>query len=567
MGVRRAVDIVLDTAHLRGREKLYSYGPLIHNPQTVELLMKRGIIPIQTLDEAKEGFVIIRAHGIPLKERKAIRKKGLKIIDATCPKVAKVQSIIKKHAYLGYNIIIVGEKEHPEVTGLMGYSADKGMVVSSHDEIDALRMSGNICVVAQTTQNPEQYKRMISRIRERFPHATDYDTICETTEKRQSEMQELASAMDAIIVVGGRNSANTQRLAMISKDQGTPTFSVETADEISTIDLSGYQKIGVSAGASTPNWLIDGVIDYLIQNKAEKDKQGIRFFYNMWIISVKTDIFSSFGAVCLSFAGSLIQNIDLSFLNMMIAASYVYGIHTLNRLQDHNFARIKGSFRENTYISHKKTYITTAFIALFIALLFSLMKGGIITFTILLLISLMGIIYNIAVFPLQWKIKRLGDIPGSKTILTAVAWAAVTVLLPLISSNKSLTAATLIAFLFVFVVVFAKSALSDMIDIQSDRLVGKETIPVIIGENRTRQLLQTISITMALLLIFSAIISNITLYIFLLTSVFYIWICLKLYDRKAKLSSITIEGLLGTNYIIAGVSACVWFIITHLAEH
>ncbi|NQU03514.1 MAG: 4-hydroxy-3-methylbut-2-enyl diphosphate reductase, partial [Syntrophaceae bacterium] len=531
-----------------------------------ELLEKRGVLPVDTIDEIDEGIVVIRAHGISPEEREQLERKNVEIFDATCPRVARVQSIIREHALSGYKIIIVGDREHPEVTALMGYSSDQGTVIRNRKAVDKLPPHEKICVVAQTTQNLEEYDEITDTIRKKFPVVEVFDTICRSTEERQAEVRELAVEMDAIIIVGGKNSANTRRLAVIAQKHGTPTFHIETADELRSIDLSGYDKMGVSAGASTPNWITDGVVDYLLHYKDGKRLRKLRGLYNLWIFMVRTDIYSAIGAGCLSLVGMLFQGIGISIINIMIASTYVYAMHTINRLQDRNFGRIKGSFREETYIRHKDIYMTFAILSLIMALALSFVQGTV-PFMMLLLMSLFGILYNIKIFPSRWRLKRLVDIPGSKNVFTATAWALATVLIPRFAIGLEITAGTIVAFLFIFNIVFVKSALSDMIDIQSDRLVGRETIPVVVGEQNTRKLLQGTSIFTGIVLVLSVsagYASSLSLVI--LISIFYIWICLKFYDRKARFSNIVLEGLLGTNNIIAGFSAIVWFVVErHIA--
>jgi (E)-4-hydroxy-3-methyl-but-2-enyl pyrophosphate reductase len=259
MGVKRAVDMVLDMASDRSHDIIYTYGPLIHNPPTIELLRKRGIVPIGSLDgidQAPPGAaMIIRAHGISPAERKKIREKGFRIVDATCPKVGHVQAIIKKHAARGFTILIVGDREHPEVNGLLGFAGAAGIVLGSPDELESLPELTKVCVVAQTTQNLEEYTDICNRVRQRFSEAVVFDTICDTTEKRQAEIRALASDTDAVFVVGGQNSANTRRLEKLAKLQGKPAFHIETVEELQKIDIEPYRRIGVSAGASTPNWI------------------------------------------------------------------------------------------------------------------------------------------------------------------------------------------------------------------------------------------------------------------------------------------------------------------------
>ena len=559
MGVKRAVDIVLEIARHKGDKEVYTYGPLIHNPQTVELLRKRGIVPVDSIDRIQDGIIVIRAHGISPREKEKIREKGLEIVDATCPRVASVQAIIKKHAALGYSIIIVGDKEHPEVASLLGYSSDRGVVVNDKKDVGHLPRYDKVCVVAQTTQDSVGYKEIAEEITRKFPGARVFDTICDSTEKRQAEIKDLASEMDGIIIVGGRNSANTQRLATISKECGTRTCHIETAEELDGMDLGGCENIGVSAGASTPNWITEGVIDYLTHNRRGAVPWKLRGLYNLWIFFVRTDISSAIGAGCLSLVSMFLQGLSVNLSNILIAALCVYAIHTINRLQGRSFGRIKGGFREGSYIKYRGIYMAVAVASLVLASVLSFVAGPA-PFILVGFVSLSGVLYNITV----WG-RRLEDVPGSKNIFTAMGWAVVAAVVPQVSVNLEVTCPMVVAFMFVFVLVFSKSVLSDTIDIQSDRLIGRETIPVIMGEAPARTLLKAVSILAGIMLIVAVPAGCApSLSLVLLAPVFYIWICLGLCDKKTRFSRMALEGLLGMNYIIAGLGACLWFIATKM---
>ncbi|MBN2539624.1 MAG: 4-hydroxy-3-methylbut-2-enyl diphosphate reductase [Deltaproteobacteria bacterium] len=561
MGVKRAVDIVLEIARHKGDKEVFTYGPLIHNPQTVQLLKERGIVPLDSIDRIQDGIIVIRAHGVSPLEKKKIREKGVEIVDATCPKVASVQAIIKKYAALGYSIIIVGDKEHPEVASLLGYSSGRGVVINDKKDVDHLPRHDKMCVVAQTTQDSAGYKAIAKEITLKFPGTMVFDTICDSTEMRQAEIKELASKMDGIIIVGGRDSANTRRLATISQGCGTRTCHIETAEELDGMDLSGCKNIGVSAGASTPNWITEGVIDYLTHNRRETVPWKLRGLYNLWIFLVRTDISSAIGAGCLSLVSMFLQGLRVNVSNILIAALCVFAIHTINRLQERSFGRIQGSFREASYIKNRGIYMTMAIASLALASVLSFL-GGLVTFILVGFISLSGVLYNVTV----WG-KRLEDVPGSKNIFTALGWAVVAAVVPQMSVNPEITCPMVVAFLFVFVLVFSKSVLSDTIDIQSDRLIGRETIPVIMGEARARVLLKGVSILAGIMLIAAipaGCAPSVSLGFVLLVPVFYIWICLELCDKKVRFSRMVLEGLLGINYMIAGFSACLWFIATKI---
>jgi len=559
MGVKRAVDMVLALTRHRGDAKVYTYGPLIHNPQTVSLLRERGVVPVDDVDSVRDGIMVIRAHGISPRERERIKERGLEIVDATCPRVASVQAIIKKHAARGHTVIIVGDREHPEVASLLGYASGRGIVINNAKDVGDLPRYDKVCVVAQTTQDSVKYKEITQEVTKKFPEAMIFDTICDSTEKRQAEVKEMASEMDGIIIVGGKDSANTRRLASISRDCGVRTLHVETAEELDGIDLNGCGKIGVSAGASTPNWITEGVIDYLTHDGRGTMPGRLRGLYNLWIFLVRTDLSSAIGAGFLSLVSMLLQGLAVDVSHIMIASLCVYAIHTINRLQGRSFGRITGSFREKSYIQHKRTYMTIAVASLALALVFSFMAGPA-PFVLVGSVALFGVLYTVNV----WG-KRLEDVPGSKNFFTAVAWAALTAVVPPMSASLEITCGMVVAFIFVFALVFSKSVLSDTLDIQSDRLIGRETIPILIGEGRVRALLKGIAVLTGIVLI-AALPAGCTpsLGLALLAPVFYIWICLGLCDRKSRFSRMALEGLLGLNYVIAGASAGLWLMVTQL---
>lgn len=564
MGVRRAVDTVLDVSQHETGKRIYTYGPLIHNPQTIELLKKRGITAIKSIDEIsdrKNALLVIRAHGIAPGERKKIKESGVKIIDATCPKVGYVQAIIKKHAALDYTVIIAGDREHPEVDGLWGYTEGRGIIVSTVEDAEKLPAMEKVCIVAQTTQDTDHYRRIVQKIQEKSPQAIVFNTICSSTERRQEEIITLASEMDALFVVGGKNSANTRRLADLAEKQNTPTFHIETAEEIKYLDLTRYKSIGVSAGASTPNWIIDQIMDNLTERQG-RSHQKTGFLLRMWLWMVKTDFYSALGAGCLALTSMLLQKIPVRFSPIVIAAFFVYAMHVLNRLISTRESGLIGSFREKSYLRHKKYFRLAAVASLAIALFLSLANSKL-SFLLLFVISLAGGLYNMKILPGNRRFQRLRDIPGSKNFFTAVAWGIATAVLPAVSETRPFSAGMVVAFIFTFSLVFIRSAMSDIMDIQSDKLLGRETIPVIIGKEKTQVLLKTILLILLVILLMSPAAGwTGPLSLFLVLCVLYIWICFRLCDRRSGLSGATIEGLLETSYITAGFAVFCWFVLS-----
>jgi len=560
MGVRRAVDRVLDAAR-QGPGPIYTYGPLIHNPQTVELLKKRGIMPVDSLAEipaCSDATLIIRTHGISPEERRQIKAKGVRIIDATCPRVGRVQAIIKKYAARGYQMIIVGDKGHPEVTGLLGYAAGRGAVVGTREEAEALPYTDKLGIVAQTTQDIDIYADLISIIKRKMPHALVFTTICDSTEKRQREVKNLAAQTDAMVIVGGRDSANTRRLAEIAEHQGKPTFYIETADELKNHPWGSYDRIGVSAGASTPNWIIDRVVNDITGLRAQGGGKS-RSLFKLWLFLIRTDIYSALGAGCLYMAAALMQGKVLRGDNFLMASLYVYAMHILNRLTGHK-TNVLGSIREVTYHRRETFYICLAVAALLIALVLAFFQG-MSALLLLLFLSLAGVLYNARLLPSHWHFQSLKELPGSKNVSMALAWATVTSILPAVGPGFKLYAATVAAFAFNFVMVFIRSILSDILDMQNDRLMGRETIPVVIGREASLRMLRFIWVLLVVLLAaaFPAGWATSVSWALIICPI-YVLICSKLYDRRAafSLSGMELWGLLETNYIIAGVVALLW---------
>ncbi|MDP2854188.1 MAG: 4-hydroxy-3-methylbut-2-enyl diphosphate reductase [Smithellaceae bacterium] len=564
MGVRRAVDAVLEVVQHEMGRRIYTYGPLIHNPQTIELLKNRGITAISHIEDIPDkhqAVLIIRAHGIAPDERKKIKESGVKIIDATCPKVSYVQAIIKKHTAMDYTVIIAGDREHPEVDGLWGYTEGQGLIVSTLSDADKLPAMEKVCIVAQTTQDTDHYAHIVQKIQEKNPQAVVFNTICSSTEKRQEEIIALATEMDALFVVGGKNSANTRRLADLAQKQNTPTFHIETAEEIKNIDLTPYKSIGVSAGASTPNWIIDQVMDNLAErNNSPHRKVG--FLLKLWLWMVKTDFYSALGAGCLALTGMLLQKIPVHISSIAIASLFVYAMHVLNRLTGRKQSGLIGSFREKSYLRFKRYYHLAAIVSLVMALVLSL-ANSMLSFFFLFFISLAGGLYNMKILPGGQRFQRLKDIPGSKNIFIAAAWGMVTAVLPALNNSQHASAGMAVAFIFTFALVFIRSAMSDIMDIQSDKLLGRETIPVMIGKKKTQVLLKIMVLMLLVILLISTPAGwSSTLSIFLVLCLLYIWICFRLCDRRAGLSGGVIEGLLETSYIIAGFAVFCWFVLS-----
>lgn len=264
-GVKRAVDMVYDNAN---NKNVYTYGPIIHNEQVVMDLEKKGVKMLSDRDAIKnapKGTVIIRAHGILQEDYDYIRACGHEIVDATCPFVLKIHKIVKEAAEDNKYVVIVGDENHPEVQGIRSCAGDKNIVIDSVEDAKMFLKTYNdlgndLVIVSQTTFNYNKFQDIVEIFRKKVYHKSNVlNTICNATEERQKEAAEIASIVDAMIVVGGRNSSNTQKLFEICSKICKNTFFIETANDMDFSLLDGMNKVGITAGASTPNIIIEEV--------------------------------------------------------------------------------------------------------------------------------------------------------------------------------------------------------------------------------------------------------------------------------------------------------------------
>ena len=262
-GVQRALDMAHEASE--GQGKVYTLGPLIHNPGVVADLEARGVFVAEDAGEVDEGTIIIRSHGVTPEVYEAVEARGLPIVDATCPHVARAQKAAAELARQGCRVIVVGEEGHPEVEGLKAYAKREGAkvdVVSSADDVPG-DLRAPIGVVVQTTQRRENLDAVVKAIQEQGIDPIVKRTICLATRHRQDSAAALATEVDAIVVIGGRNSSNTTRLAEICAAACERTHHVESVDELDPAWFEGCTSVGVTAGASTPEDQIKAVIDRL----------------------------------------------------------------------------------------------------------------------------------------------------------------------------------------------------------------------------------------------------------------------------------------------------------------
>ena len=260
-GVKRAVDTVYEQT---GKKNVYTFGPIIHNEEVVKDLEKKGVFVINTmeeLDDITEGTVIIRSHGVSSAVYEALQKKGVEIVDATCPFVLKIHNIVKQESANGKQIVIIGNEKHPEVEGIMGWSKTQVHVVDTAEKAQNLQLDPQreVCIVSQTTFNYNKFKDLVEIISEKRYDIIVLNTICNATKERQEEAYDIAKRVDAMIVIGDKRSSNTQKLFEICSNACADTYYIQTLGDLNMNQLRSVETVGITAGASTPNKIIEEV--------------------------------------------------------------------------------------------------------------------------------------------------------------------------------------------------------------------------------------------------------------------------------------------------------------------
>lgn len=269
-GVRRAFDIVNNLDAADAKKPIYVLGSLVHNQDVVDRIEEKGIRKIDMhkfldAEPGEIGTLIITAHGVGPKIYEIAKEKNIELIDTTCPRVIKVQRLAQLYVKKGYSIVLVGDKDHKEVRSIFEWGGEKAAIVSDEDDLARLDLgqAEKIIILSQTTQSKDFLELVHSRLKEKYPAVEIMDTICLTTDQRQDEIKKLAAENEAVVVIGGKESANSNRLFEIAKDINPKSAFIERADQLEDSFLQGVQSVAVTAGASTPDWIIEGVMKRL----------------------------------------------------------------------------------------------------------------------------------------------------------------------------------------------------------------------------------------------------------------------------------------------------------------
>ena len=532
-GVERALDIVLDTAN-EANGPVYTHGPLIHNPQTVSLLEQKNVYANDPRKQTGDnGLLVIRAHGISPQVRDRLRNSGMSIRDATCPLVAKVHGIIRKHSRLGAFTIIIGEEGHPEVEGHTGYAEAGSRLVTCLEDVQNLpELTNGVLIVAQTTINMDEFAHIVDALKARYPQAVMFNTICDATEERQQDVRMLAPEVDLMVVVGGRNSGNTNRLAEVAREEGAESILIETEEEIDPAFLRRYKRIGVTAGASTPDWMIRRVVNRIEAIPGAEEGVAEKSFQALKVLS-RANVLLLLTAAMGSIAAAALAGFPLRWEFVTLSGLYLFCLHTLNRCVSFEADRYNEPNRAQFFERHKKSLVSASGIAGAA----SLVLGGGISSLILAILTaglLLGIFYSLRLEPRALKVGRVMNFPASKTIVVTAGWTITLAVLPLLAFPDVGKPSWIIASVFIFGLTLLRLTIVELRDMQGDRIVGKRTLPIVFGKDNSLALLGAVCAGIAVMLI-AGVLNGMVAFlpgVLMLIPVAYAGLCLYLLEKK-----------------------------------
>ena len=550
MGVRNAVLKIVDELN-SSDENIFVYGPLIHNPQSIEVLRKRGLITINSLDEIKDKQVAIRTHGIPVSENREIRGKAARTINLTCSRVARVQSIIKKYSRDGYFTIIVGDKDHAEVIGLKSYAGSGVFVVSHKDDIGLIPLSEKYIVVSQTTHERAQFEDIVNAIKTSFSNVNVIDTICDSTRLRQDDVIEaIKKGIDTLVVVGGKNSANTSRLAKIGIDNGVKTFHIETDDELKTADFKNSNYVLVTAGASTPGWIINNVLEKLYTIKYSKSNVFTKTLKMYFEFLVRSNIISSIAAFIMVLIAQKFAGLQVEYKSGIIASLYIFTMYSVNNYFDRHFLVKSNSYKYGVYKKFGLLLLFLSIFAFFISLYLAYTLLPLLMYTILLP-YFFGIIYSAPfskkiIKKINWKIfKKL----YSSKVITSFGWLVGVIYVPYFMQNVDVVKYTAMA-LFLCLFIFLRNTIIDLVAFQGDLILGRDTLATWLGIKKTFILVASVAFFIIIFFSITAVYSGQISFLFLLLAIAYYLVIFYKIIKTDYFISLKYEFIIEANYLI-----------------
>lgn len=559
MGVRDAILRIVHEINTTD-EIIHVYGPLIHNPQTIEVLQKRGLKTIDSFKDIDDKVVAIRTHGIEYDNLKEIQSRAKRYINLTCSRVARVQGIIKKYSKRGYFTIIVGDRDHAEVVGLQSYASTGVIVVSRVEDVKKIPKSSKYIVVSQTTLDTELFEDVITEIRTRFSNVVVINTICNSTHNRQGDVKEaIKGGIDALVVVGGKNSANTQRLAKIGRDRNIRTFHIETESELDKNRFIDINNVLVTAGASTPGWIINRVLEKLYDIKYANSNILINLLKKISEFIVRTNLFSAITAL---FITLFIQNYfdkaeDYSLA--LISFLYIFSMYTINNYFELNFLRVSNPYKFVLYDRFKHISLPVSIVSIVLSCVIIALNYDYLPLLIFSVSCILGSIYSterIKNFFYTMKHSVMRKIYFSKSIVVTFGWVIITVVIPSITLHVDFYK-IIIPSTYIFTFIFLRSILLDFIAFQGDLILGRETLPILLGIPRTRFLLMVLSLlSISVFGVYTVLAGKLPYLLFIITIIYFLAL-LKKIMKLSCLISLKYELLVDLNLLLFIILYCI----------
>jgi len=525
-GVRNAVNRIVDEINSCDEDILIN-GPLIHSPQTVQILEKRGLKTIKSGDAIDNQIVAIRTHGTTWEEYRDIHRRARKLINLTCSNVAYVHATVKKYAAKNYFTIILGDKDHAEVQGIASYASSGFFIVSNFDDIERIPEAEKYVLVSQTTLDIEFFKKASSIINGKLKNLEIENTICMATDDRQKDLYTaVKKGVDAIVVVGGKNSANTKRLAQIGIDNNIKTFHVETEEELVAGDFADVRHVIVSAGASTPSWIVNNVLERLYEINYKRKKNRLYFlFKSIPEFMIRTNLFSALITVFMTLAIMPCRFYECDMTMPFLSASFIFIMYSINNFFRPYELQLSKPFKYNLYSRHKYLLIILTAIALMYYLFFSL-QSGYPAFILYLVVFVCGFVYaitSVAKMFYDTRIKPLRILFGVKSVITSISWAFTALMIPFsVHQYGYLQFASI--FMIIFSIIFVRNILIDLTDYQGDLLLGIETVITIFGLKITKIVIMSLSLFYIVSVFYYIVFVNWLAVLYLINMMYYYYL-------------------------------------------
>lgn len=559
-GVRRAMDTAFRQLSVNSNKPVYSHGELIHNAPALSLLQKKGL---KLWSGQEEGCIIIRAHGLPPEEMLKLSALNLEVKDATCPRVRAIQKLVAREAGKGREVIIWGKADHPEVIGILGFAAGKGHVADAPSAIKNLPIKDDAetLLVSQTTQNAVLWPEMVDAIKARWPEAMVYNTICEATLTRQKDVRMLAAEVEALVIVGGKTSGNTARLADIGRQAGLPTFLAEDVGDLEPAWFSGIKTVGLAAGASTSTWQIAQIMQAL-RAMARSRKDFGSFWPRFLRVMVLSGLFSALGMASLAVsAGYLLGGAQaglFGFIFFLTASLNLMRDFSQGRSRSHSQAMRVGDPDRLIFLAKYAAPLKIFCLMSTLIAISAAPLGGWMRAVVLLTAYPAAAAYLFLPRPGSLSLVRA---LGSPLVLSA-GWAALITAAALPSTSFA-TGQWLPAFFVagsVFGHIFVLSLLADVLGAQGDRIFGRPTLPTIFGEKVTRRLLTGFLLIWAAFLALGLSTNNLPhpAVLLLLSGPLYNFLLIPPLFKHSALYGFYFEALMFSQLLLSGLLVSLW---------